>query len=127
MSAGDRFTHGTSARTPRQVFTARHRKAGSQLTPDSMNTNFNAENFTNTVPGPNIAAFNELYSTQGVAGGIWKNLNVGWYYNWNLNEVSTPDLEYVPIRAKRWCYLPASRADPSRSRVRVRTGLAATG
>lgn len=39
---------------------------------------------------------------KGVAGNIWKNLNVGWYYNWNLNANSTPDLEYVPIRQNRW-------------------------
>src|SRR4029077_9909661 len=42
-------------------------------TPDCVNDFVaynNAENFTNTVPGPNIAAFNELYSTQGVAGGL---------------------------------------------------------
>jgi hypothetical protein len=39
---------------------------------------------------------------KGVAGDLWKNLNVGWYYNWNLNANSTPDLEYVPIRQNRW-------------------------
>ena len=36
--AGERFTHGTSARTPRHVLIARQMKCGSQLTPDSMKT-----------------------------------------------------------------------------------------
>jgi hypothetical protein len=30
----------------------------------------NTANFTNVSPGPNIAAFNNLYSTEGVAGGL---------------------------------------------------------
>ncbi len=37
-------------------------------------------------------------SKKGVAGGIWQNLNVGWYYNWGIGEKSSPDLEYVAIR-----------------------------
>jgi hypothetical protein len=41
-------------------------------------------------------------SKKGVAGGIWQNLNVSWYYNWNLDQNSTLELEYVPIRQKRW-------------------------
>jgi len=39
---------------------------------------------------------------KGFAGDIWQNLNVGWYYNWNLNKSSTPDIEYVPIRQNMW-------------------------
>jgi hypothetical protein len=38
---------------------------------------------------------------KGVAGNIWKNLNVGWFYNWNINGNSSLDLEYVPIRQNR--------------------------
>ena len=38
---------------------------------------------------------------KGVAGDIWKNLNVGWFYNWNINGNSSLDLEYVPIRQNR--------------------------
>ena len=41
-------------------------------------------------------------SKKGVAGDIWKNLNVGWFYNWNINGNSSLDLEYVPIRQNRW-------------------------
>ncbi len=42
-------------------------------------------------------------SKKGVAGdpGI-SQLNVQWWYNWNLNQNSTRDLEYVPIRQNRW-------------------------
>lgn len=40
-------------------------------------------------------------SKKGVAGNIWKNLNVGWFYNWNINGNSSLDLEYVPIRQNR--------------------------
>jgi hypothetical protein len=39
---------------------------------------------------------------KGVAGDIWQKLNVGWYYNWNLNNSSTPDVEYVPIKQNRY-------------------------
>ena len=38
---------------------------------------------------------------KGVAGAIWQDLNVGWFYNWNLNTQSSPDIEYVPIRQNR--------------------------
>lgn len=38
---------------------------------------------------------------KGVGGKIWQNLNVGWYYNWNINDNSSPDIEYVPIRQGR--------------------------
>lgn len=40
-------------------------------------------------------------SKKGVAGGIWQKLNVGWYYNWNIGDKSSLDLEYVPIAQKR--------------------------
>jgi Glycosyl hydrolase catalytic core len=41
-------------------------------------------------------------SKKGVAGNIWQNLNVSWYYNWNISENSALDLEYVPIAQKRY-------------------------
>ena len=37
-------------------------------------------------------------SKKGVCGDMWKKLNVGWYYDWNISQNSTLDLEYVPIR-----------------------------
>lgn len=40
-------------------------------------------------------------SKKGVAGGIWQNLNVGWFYDWNIDAKSTLDIEYVPIRQNR--------------------------
>ncbi len=40
-------------------------------------------------------------SKKGIAGGIWKNLNIDWFYDWNIGANSTPDLEYVAIRQKR--------------------------
>ncbi|QJE98272.1 glycosyl hydrolase [Luteolibacter luteus] len=41
-------------------------------------------------------------SKKGIAGGIWQNLNVGWFYDWNIEQRTTPDLEYVPIKQKRY-------------------------
>ncbi|MGA4644867.1 glycosyl hydrolase [Limisphaera sp. 4302-co] len=41
-------------------------------------------------------------SKKGIAGDIEAGLNVGWKYNWNLNQSSTADVEYVPIRQNRW-------------------------
>jgi hypothetical protein len=38
---------------------------------------------------------------KGVAGGIYQNLNVGWYYDWSISHKSTLDLEYVPIKQGR--------------------------
>ena len=38
---------------------------------------------------------------KGVCGGIWQNLNVTWFYDWNIGANSTPDLEYVAIRQNR--------------------------
>ena len=52
MVADDRgrlaSTQGASTRTPRQVLLARHMKAGSQLTPDSISTTFSPGNLPNT-------------------------------------------------------------------------------
>lgn len=39
---------------------------------------------------------------KGIAGNIPGNLNVRWYYNWNIDQNSTLDWEYVPIRQNRW-------------------------
>jgi autotransporter-associated beta strand protein len=41
-------------------------------------------------------------SKKGIAGNIEGPLNVQWKYNWNLDQNSTRDLEYVPIRQLRW-------------------------
>lgn len=41
-------------------------------------------------------------SKRGIAGGIHEKLNVGWFYDWNIGAHSTPDLEYVAIKQKRW-------------------------
>jgi hypothetical protein len=41
-------------------------------------------------------------SKKGIAGNIEGGLNVQWKYNWNLDQNSTRDLEYVPIRQQRW-------------------------
>jgi len=41
-------------------------------------------------------------SKKGVAGGIWQNLNVDWFYDWNIGANSSLDLEYVPIKQKRY-------------------------
>lgn len=35
---------------------------------------------------------------KGIAGGIWQNLDVGWFYDWNIGAHTTPDIEYVPIK-----------------------------
>lgn len=37
---------------------------------------------------------------KGVAGGIWQNLDVSWFYDWNIGTESSPDIEYVPIAQK---------------------------
>lgn len=39
---------------------------------------------------------------KGIAGDIEAGLNVGWKYNWNLNQNSGADVEYVPIKQNRW-------------------------
>ena len=41
-------------------------------------------------------------SKKGVAGNIWQNLNLQWYYNWSLNQNSSRDVEYVAIRQNQW-------------------------
>jgi hypothetical protein len=38
---------------------------------------------------------------KGIAGGIHQKLKLGWFYDWNISQNSTPDLEYVPIKQKR--------------------------
>ena len=48
ISAGERLTHGTSPRTPRQVLIARQMKPGSQETPDSSSTNVSVGNLLST-------------------------------------------------------------------------------
>src|SRR5450759_2712165 len=49
IAAGSRSIQGTSTRTPRQVLLARHMKAGSQLTPDSISTALRPGNLRNTL------------------------------------------------------------------------------
>ncbi len=41
-------------------------------------------------------------SKKGIAGNIGSQLNVQWWYNWNIDQNSTLDKEYVPIRQQRW-------------------------
>ncbi|TAK97922.1 MAG: hypothetical protein EPO07_12545, partial [Verrucomicrobia bacterium] len=41
-------------------------------------------------------------SKKGIAGNIEGPLNLQWKYNWNIDQNSTRDLEYVPIRQLRW-------------------------
>ncbi len=41
-------------------------------------------------------------SKKGIAGNIGSQLNIKWWYNWNLDQNSTLDKEYVPIRQERW-------------------------
>ena len=48
ISLGGFLTQGTSARTPRQVFSRRQTAAGIQVTPDSKKTNFSSGNFVKT-------------------------------------------------------------------------------
>ncbi len=39
---------------------------------------------------------------KGIGGNIASGLNVRWFYNWNIDQNSSRDLEYVPIRQTRW-------------------------
>lgn len=39
---------------------------------------------------------------KGIAGNIESGLNLGWKYNWNIDQTSTRDLQYTPIRQSRW-------------------------
>ena len=48
ISAGERSTQGISVRAPRQNFENRHRKPGSQVTPDSISTTFSFGYLANT-------------------------------------------------------------------------------
>src|SRR5205814_6553346 len=48
ISDGERSTHGTSVRAPRQNFEKRHRKPGSHVTPDSISTTFSLGYLANT-------------------------------------------------------------------------------
>lgn len=42
-------------------------------------------------------------SKKGIAGDPGNSLlNVQWWYNWNLDQNSSRDFEYVPIRQQRW-------------------------
>jgi autotransporter-associated beta strand protein len=41
-------------------------------------------------------------SKKGIAGDIESGLNLGWKYNWNINQSSTRDLQYIPIRQQRF-------------------------
>jgi autotransporter-associated beta strand protein len=42
-------------------------------------------------------------SKKGIAGNPGNSLlNVQWWYDWNLDQNSTRDFEYVPIRQQRW-------------------------
>ncbi len=38
---------------------------------------------------------------KGIAGNIHEPLHVSWFYNWNINQMSTAEIEYVPIKQKR--------------------------
>lgn len=39
---------------------------------------------------------------KGIAGNIGQQLDIGWWYDWNLDQVSDLDKEYVAIRQTRW-------------------------
>ena len=41
-------------------------------------------------------------SKKGIAGGIHQGLNLGWFYDWNISTNSSADMEYVPIKQKRY-------------------------
>jgi autotransporter-associated beta strand protein len=42
-------------------------------------------------------------SKKGIAGNPGNSLlNLQWWYNWNIDQNSTRDLQYVPIRQTRW-------------------------
>ena len=38
---------------------------------------------------------------KGICGGIWNDINVSWFYDWNIGANSTLDKEYVAIRQNR--------------------------
>ncbi len=41
-------------------------------------------------------------SKKGIGGNIGGNLDIRWWYNWNLDQNSSLDKEYVAIRQTRW-------------------------
>ncbi len=41
-------------------------------------------------------------SKKGIAGNIESGLNVQWKYNWNNDQNSSRDTQYIPIRQHRW-------------------------
>lgn len=41
-------------------------------------------------------------SKKGIAGNIGSQLDISWWYDWNLDQSSTLDKEYVAIRQERW-------------------------
>lgn len=41
-------------------------------------------------------------SKKGIAGNIHAPVKAQWWYNWNLDQVSPLDVEYVGIRQNRW-------------------------
>jgi hypothetical protein len=45
-----------------------------------------------------VRVFPWRWVTKKGAGNLTSGLNLGWYYNWNIDQNSTLDLEYVPIR-----------------------------
>jgi len=57
----------------------------------------NAANFTNLAPGPNIAAFNHLYSTQGTAGGLCNQDGPSVY--WSYYTASATGEGFTPTSA----------------------------
>jgi autotransporter-associated beta strand protein len=62
------------------------------------------------LPAPLQNQINFIYVTpwrwaskKGIAGNPpYSWLNVNWWYDWNIDQSSTSDLEYVPIRAQRY-------------------------
>src|SRR5207244_2493751 len=41
-------------------------------------------------------------SKKGIAGNLENELNTQWWYNWNIDQNSSLDREYVAIRAQRY-------------------------
>ncbi len=41
-------------------------------------------------------------SKKGIAGNIYAPVKAHWWYNWNLDQTSPLDVEYVAIRQTRW-------------------------
>ncbi len=49
-----------------------------------------------------VRIFPWRWTSKKGGANLRNGLNLGWWYNWNLNEDSTLDLEYVAIKQKRW-------------------------